>query len=66
MIPLGELPDRLQELDGAKDIVTMCHYGVRSLRALHTLKAAGFERVRSLKGGIEAWAAEVAPEMPRY
>ncbi|MGH2610358.1 MAG: ThiF family adenylyltransferase, partial [Tepidiformaceae bacterium] len=65
-IPLGELPQRLGELDGHAEIVTHCHHGLRSLKALEILKAAGFARVRSLKGGIDAWAAEVDESVPRY
>jgi adenylyltransferase/sulfurtransferase len=66
LIPLGQLPGRLSELDGHKEIVTHCHRGTRSLRALEILRAAGFRKVRSLRGGIDAWAADVDPEVPRY
>ena len=66
LIPLSELPSRLAELDGHREIVTQCHKGVRSMRALEILRAAGFSKVRSLRGGIEAWAAEVDRSMPRY
>ena len=66
LIPLGQLPSRLSELDPSKLIVTQCHTGVRSYRALEVLEAAGFSRVRNLRGGIEAWAVAVEPEMPRY
>jgi sulfur-carrier protein adenylyltransferase/sulfurtransferase len=66
LIPLGELPDRLGELDGHKEIVTHCHHGARSLKALEILKAAGFSKVRSLRGGIDAWAVNVDPSLPRY
>jgi len=65
-IPLGELPARLNELDDHADVVTYCHHGARSLKALEILKAAGFAKVRSLRGGIDAWAVNVAREMPRY
>ena len=65
-IPLGELPARLDELDDHADVVTYCHHGARSLKALEILKAAGFAKVRSLRGGIDAWAVNVAREMPRY
>ncbi len=66
LIPLGELPDRLGELDGHHEIVTHCHHGARSLKALEILKAAGFSKVRSLRGGIDAWAVNVDPSLPRY
>src|SRR5436189_2151458 len=66
LIPLSELPERLGELDGHADIVTHCHHGVRSMKALEILKAAGFAKVRSLQGGIDAWSVAIDPEVPRY
>ncbi|GAB3410559.1 adenylyltransferase/sulfurtransferase MoeZ [Schumannella luteola] len=49
-----------------EDIVVLCHHGVRSRSAASTLRALGFTRVRELAGGIDAWAADVDPEMRRY
>jgi rhodanese-related sulfurtransferase len=46
--------------------VTFCHHGARSLKALEILKAAGFAKVRSLRGGIDAWAVNIDPTMARY
>jgi sulfur-carrier protein adenylyltransferase/sulfurtransferase len=66
LIPLRELPGRLSELPATAAIVTHCHYGPRSLKAREILKGAGFANVRSLAGGIDAWAREVDPEVPRY
>jgi molybdopterin/thiamine biosynthesis adenylyltransferase/rhodanese-related sulfurtransferase len=66
LIPLSELPDRLGELDGHAEIVTQCHRGVRSMRALEILRGAGFTKVRSLAGGIDAWAEQIEPAMARY
>ncbi len=66
LIPLGQLPDRLNELDGHKELVTHCHTGVRSMQALEILRAAGFSKVRSLAGGIDAWSSDVDPSVPRY
>ncbi len=66
LIPLGQLPERLNELDGHKEMVTHCHRGMRSMRALEILRAAGFSRVRSLNGGIDAWSTQVDPSVPRY
>jgi adenylyltransferase/sulfurtransferase len=66
LIPLGQLPGRLGELDGHQEIVTHCHKGSRSLQALEILRAAGFSKVRSLTGGIDAWATDVDPSAPRY
>jgi adenylyltransferase/sulfurtransferase len=66
LIPLGALPARLRELDGHADIVAYCHHGTRSLQAVEMLRAAGFSKVRSLEGGIDAWSAAVEPKLPRY
>ncbi len=66
LIPLGDLPERLRELDDHAEIVTHCHHGARSLKALEILRAAGFAKVRSLKGGIDAWAVNIDPGMARY
>jgi len=66
LFPLGQLPERLGEIDPHATIVTYCHRGVRSMRALEILRGAGFGSVRSLEGGIDGWAREVAPEMDRY
>jgi sulfur-carrier protein adenylyltransferase/sulfurtransferase len=66
LLPLGELPARMHELDSAREIVLHCHHGVRSMRALEALRAAGFRRLRNLRGGIDAWSREVDPAVPRY
>jgi adenylyltransferase/sulfurtransferase len=66
LLPLSVLPSRLNEIDGHKDIVLHCHHGVRSMRALEILRAAGFSKLRNLMGGIDAWAVNNDPEMPRY
>jgi adenylyltransferase/sulfurtransferase len=66
LIPLSELLGRLRELDRRAEIVAHCHHGIRSLQAREILKGAGFANVRSLSGGIDAWAREVDPNVPRY
>ncbi len=66
LIPLGQLPDRLGELDGHAEIVTQCHKGGRSMKALEILRGAGFGKVRNLAGGIDAWAERVEPGLARY
>jgi molybdopterin/thiamine biosynthesis adenylyltransferase/rhodanese-related sulfurtransferase len=66
LLPLGELPTRMRELDAGREIITLCHIGIRSLVALEILRAAGFPNVRSLKGGIDAWARQVEPTMAVY
>ena len=66
LIPLGELPSRLSELDGSQPIVIHCHSGVRSARAVEMLQKSGFQNVRNLAGGIDAWSDEIDPAVPRY
>ena len=66
LIPLGQLPERLTELDGHAEIVTHCHHGARSMKALEILRGAGYGKVRSLAGGIDAWAERVETGLPRY
>lgn len=65
-IPLGQLAARLGELDPRREIVTCCHRGGRSRKALELLRSAGFGHVRNLTGGMDRWAAEVDPAMARY
>jgi adenylyltransferase/sulfurtransferase len=66
LLPLGDLPARLGQLDTRAPIVTICHHGLRSAQARDLLKAAGFGGVRSLAGGIDEWARTVDQEMARY
>ncbi|MDZ4257635.1 MAG: molybdopterin-synthase adenylyltransferase MoeB [Gemmatimonadales bacterium] len=66
LVPLGELPARLGELPTEGELVTICHHGMRSESARALLVRAGFPRVRSLAGGVDAWARELDPAMRRY
>ena len=66
LIPLGELPARLSELDSADDIVLQCKSGGRSAKALRILQEAGFRKLTNLAGGITAWSDEVDPTVPKY
>lgn len=66
LVPLGELPGRLRELPTDEELVTICHHGLRSESARALLVRAGFARVRSLAGGVDAWARERDPAMRRY
>lgn len=65
-IPLGELAGRTHELDPDREIVCICHHGVRSASAAMALEQFDFGKVWNLTGGIDRWAAEVDPGMPRY
>ncbi len=66
LIPLGELAQRVNELDTADEIVVHCHSGGRSMRATRLLRNMGFKKVRNLRGGIDEWAEKFDPDMPRY
>lgn len=66
LIPMGELPARLQELNNDAETVVICHHGVRSFHAARYLETTGFGDVINLSGGVAAWAGEVDPAMPRY
>ena len=66
LIPMGELPARLSELDSTDEYVVMCRTGVRSAQMLALLANAGITRVKNLRGGIRAWATEIDPELPIY
>ncbi len=66
LIPLPELPSRLAELDPEAEIVVYCKMGGRGGRAAALLAERGFRRVSNLVGGIDRWAEEIDPELPRY
>src|SRR5579864_3632317 len=66
LIPLGELPKRVSELDSSREIVAHCRSGKRSGEAVVFLTKAGFRKIWNLKGGILAWSDEVDPSMPKY
>jgi sulfur-carrier protein adenylyltransferase/sulfurtransferase len=66
LIPLGDLPKRVHELDSSREIVAHCRSGVRSGKAVTFLRQAGFKKVHNLTGGILAWADKIDPKMPKY
>jgi sulfur-carrier protein adenylyltransferase/sulfurtransferase len=66
LIPLGQLPAHMRELDSSEDIVLHCKSGARSMQALEQLRAAGFTRLKNLQGGINAYAKQVDPSIPTY
>jgi rhodanese-related sulfurtransferase len=65
-IPMGQIPDRLAELDPAKQTVVICKAGGRSLEVARFLCAHGFSSVFNLTGGILAWSRDVDPKIPQY
>jgi len=66
LIPIAQLPERLNELNLESHIVIHCHAGGRSRRATDYLIGQGFKKVFNLRGGITAWANEIDPKMPKY
>jgi rhodanese-related sulfurtransferase len=66
LVPLAQLPARRAELPDDKELVLVCHHGGRSQQAAMWLAQNGFTNVHNLRGGVEAWALEVDPAMPRY
>jgi len=66
-IPMGDIPSRFnQELDPEDHIVVVCHHGVRSMNVTAWLRQQGFEKVQSLRGGIDRWSREIDSSVPLY
>ncbi len=65
-IPMGQIPARLTELESERDVVILCHHGMRSQQVALYLEREGFTRLHNLRGGIDAWAKEVDPGMAKY
>jgi len=65
-IPMNTVPTRLGELAPEKEIITICHHGMRSGAIAEFLLSRGYVNVTNLQGGIDAWAIQVDPKMPRY
>jgi adenylyltransferase/sulfurtransferase len=66
LIPLGELPKRVGEIDPTRDLVVHCKVGGRSAKAVTFLRENGFPQAINLKGGILAWSDQVDPTQPKY
>ena len=67
LIPLGEVINRMDEIDPTRDTVVHCKMGGRSAQAIQALERAGFKgKLRNLRGGITAWSNEVDPKVPKY
>ena len=65
-IPMGQIADRLSELNPARETVVICRSGGRSLQVAHFLSAHGFVSVYNLAGGILAWSRDLDPRIPQY
>ena len=66
LIPLGDLPARLHELEGRGEMIVHCKSGVRSAKAVKLLRDAGFAGAKNLRGGILRWIDAVDPSLPKY
>ena len=66
LIPLADLPKRVNELDASREIIALCKMGTRSAQAVEVLHRAGFDKVRNLTGGIRAWSDRVDPKVRKY
>lgn len=65
-IPMNSVPSQLDQLDAEREIVVICHHGIRSRRVGEYLENQGYPNIINLTGGIDAWAAQVDQAMPRY
>ncbi len=65
-VAMGEIVQRLDELDRMQPIVCYCHHGMRSLQVVAFLSRQGFDVVYNLAGGTDAWSQEIDPSVPRY
>lgn len=65
-VPMGEIPNKLDDLPKNKDLIVFCHMGVRSRQVMNYLRRNGFSRAFNLKGGIDRWSVEVDPQIQRY
>ena len=65
-IPMGQISNRLSDLDPQREIVVICRSGGRSLEVARFLSSQGFATVYNLAGGILAWSRDVDPRIPQY
>ncbi len=67
-VPMGDVPSRLTELEAhaEEEVVVICHHGIRSASVQRYLLHHGFDNVRNLVGGIDAYAIKADPSIPRY
>ena len=68
LVPMNQTPDRIAEWEQYREstIVIYCHLGIRSLQVASWLRMEGFEKSRSMAGGIEAWSQRIDSNIPRY
>lgn len=66
LIPLNDVPQRLQEIPRDREVIVHCKSGGRSQRAAEFLQQSGYSNVKNLAGGILAWSDQVDPSIPKY
>jgi rhodanese-related sulfurtransferase len=66
LVPMGQVPGRLAQLDQDQDIVAICHHGGRSQQVAAFLEKNGYSKVHNLAGGVDAWSRTVDPTVPLY
>jgi rhodanese-related sulfurtransferase len=66
LAPMNTIPARVRELDPDTETVVICHHGARSFQVALFLERNGFSNLYNLQGGVNAWADQVEPAMPRY
>lgn len=65
-LPMRQIPGSLPDLDRERDLVVICHHGIRSQQVVAYLMHQGFNNAINLVGGVAAWARDVDPGMPTY
>ncbi len=65
-IPMRQVPENLATLPRDRPLLVICHHGGRSMRVTQFLRANGFGQATNVAGGIDAWAGQIDPAMPRY
>ena len=66
LVPMRELPGRLDEIDPDKDVVAICHHGGRSFQVAIFLEKNGYSKIHNLAGGVDAWSRTIDPAVPLY
>ncbi len=65
-LPMGQIPEAVENLDKVRPTVVICHHGTRSLQVVAFLQRQGFTNLHNLQGGIDAWSREIDPKVALY
>ena len=68
LVPMQEIPTKAAEIiaEGSPRLVVYCHHGMRSAQTAGWLRENGAPHAQSLAGGVDAWAVQIDPNLPRY